>query len=243
MMDKPLSLGAAALALATLAGCATMPADSDLPPPSPAIAGCDPAIAMRLSYLEPRLASHAEYANRWWWIWNSVHAIGLVYGGVNAGIEDDGGERAQGAVDATKSAIGLARGVLDPPALRDGYGLVEDVDTGTPQGCLQRLHAAEELLYTAAEQAHEERRGWTRHVGNLGLNTAGAAIVAEGFDEPSGWGSGALGFVVGEIEIWTYPWHAERTARDYEARFPRDHLSAPRWRVEERGGDTVMVLD
>ena len=54
---------------------------------------------------------------------------------------------------------------------------------------------------------------------------------------------GALGVVTGELELWSYPWHAEHTVREYEQRFPRDELSAPRWRIEERGDDTVMILD
>ena len=34
------------------------------------------SVAARLQYLEPRLAAHASYADRWWWLWNGVHAGG-----------------------------------------------------------------------------------------------------------------------------------------------------------------------
>jgi hypothetical protein len=226
-----------------LSGCASLRGTGELPPPSAALASCEPSIAARLQYLEPRLVAHARYANQWFWVWNGVHAGGLVYGTAVAATEDDRGERAQGAVDATKSAIGLARSVIDPPKLRRGMDEVRDIATASSDGCLTRLHAAEELLHAAAEQAHEERRGWTRHAGNVLLNLIGAIVVAEGYDDGSGWGSGALGIAVGELEIWTYPWHAERTLEEYERTFPRDRLSAPRWRTEEQGGETVMVLD
>jgi hypothetical protein len=231
------------LAVAFLSGCATFQEGAALPPPDGALAACEGSVGARLQYLEPRLAAHASYADRWWWLWNGVHATGLVYGGVMAGVEDDGGERALAAVDATKSAIGLADGVLDPPVLRKGIDPITDIETATAEGCVARLRAAEELLYAAADDAHAERRGWIAHAGNLALNLIGAVVVAEGFDEPSGWGAGALGFVVGEVELWSFPWHAEHTVREYERRFPRDELSTPRWRIEEKDGETVMVLD
>jgi hypothetical protein len=244
MTRTSVGTGLSILALAACTGCASLTGGEErLPPPNPAIAGCSPAVSARLQYLEPRLVAHARYADRWWWIWNGVHATGLVYGSAMAATEDDGGEQALSAVDATKSAIGLAHSVIDPPALRTGMDDVRAIELVSETGCVTRLHAAEDLLYAAAEEAHEERRGWKSHAGNLALNLIGAVVVAEGFDESSGWGAGALGFVVGEIETWTFPWHAERTAAEYEHLFPRDGLSAPRWRTEERGDDTVMILD
>jgi hypothetical protein len=46
--------------------------------------------------------------------------------------------------------------------------------------------------------------------------------VAEGFHEGSGWSSGALGLVVGEIEIWTYPARAEKILEEYRRRYRQD---------------------
>ena len=231
------------LALAFLSGCATLQEGAELLPPDRALAACEGSVGERLHYLEPRLAAHASYADRWWWLWNGVHALGIVYGGAMAGVEDDGGERALQAVDATKSAIGLADGVMNPPVLRKGMDQVSEIEVASATGCVARLRAAEALLYDAAKEADEMRRGWLTHAGNVTLNLVGAVVVAEGFDESSGWGAGALGLVVGEIEIWSFPWHAERTVEEYERRFPRDELSAPRWRIEEQGDDTVMILD
>jgi hypothetical protein len=231
------------LALAFLSGCATFDEGARLPRPDGALAACEGRVAARLQYLEPRLAAHASYAQRWWWLWNGVNAGGIVYGATMAGTADDGGERALEVVDATKAAVGLAENLVDPPVLREGMDRVSAIEVASTSGCVARLHAAEELLYAAAEEAQDERRGWVNHIGNLALNLIGAVVVAEGFDESSGWGSGALGLVVGEIQIWSYPWHAEHTVREYERLFPRDELSAPRWRVEEKAGDTVMILD
>jgi hypothetical protein len=105
------------------------------------------------------------------------------------------------------------------------------------------LARAEAQLERAVHDAHAERRSWLPHLGNLALNLAGALVVAEGFDEGSGWGSGALGFVVGEIRIWTYPWQAESTLEEYRERFAPNLAQQPAWRTEQRNGREVLVLE
>jgi hypothetical protein len=201
-----------------LSGCAAL-GGGPLPPPDPAIAQCAPPLAARLRFLESHLAEHARYARRWWNAWNGVYVGGIVVSGALAGIEDGRGERADQAVDAAKSVIGLTHNLIDPPTAREGVEPLRAIDTDSPAGCERRLAFAEELLRRHAEDARHERRRWLPHLGNLALNLAGALIVAEGFDEGSGWSSGAIGFVVGEIRIWTYPHQAERTLEEYERRF------------------------
>jgi hypothetical protein len=139
---------------------------------------------------------------------------------VQAGFEDDGGERADQVVNAVKSGIGLTRNLVAPPVIRKAPQDLAAIDPAAPDGCARRLARAEEILVRAAEQAQRERRAWLPHLGNLALNLVGAVIVAEGFDEGSGWSSGAIGLAVGEVRIWSYPWHAQETKRDYEQRFP-----------------------
>lgn len=238
------SLAACSLALAVLgSGCATLRGEGEPIPPDPALARCDAESAARLRFLEPRLAAQARYAGRWWWTWNAVYVGGIGYGAAAAGFGDERGERADHAVDAVKSAIGLGRNLLVPPVAREGVEALQTLDPRKPGGCAERLAVAEDLLQRAARQAHRERRSWRAHLGNLALNLAGAIVVAEGFDEGSGWGSGALGFVVGEIRIWTYPWQAERALSEYERRFPRAAGARPRWRTESRGERQMLVLD
>ena len=107
--------------------------------------------------------------------------------------------------------IGLAENLIRPPRAKDGTRDLSKIATSTPAGCAQRLARAEEILRENAAQAHE-RISWKAHAGNVALNLAGALVVAEGFgDEKSAWQSGALGFVVGEGRIWSYPWHARST--------------------------------
>jgi hypothetical protein len=199
-------------------GCASL-GGGPLPAIDPALARCDPAIAARLRFLEPRLADHARYARRWWMAWNGVYAGGIVFSGTMAGIEDGRGERADGVVSVAKSAIGLSENLLAPPTAKTGVEPLRAIATASPRGCERRLALAEELLRRHVADARKQRHSLGPHLENLALNLAGALIVAEGYDEGSGWSSGALGLVVGEIHIWTYPAQAEDTLKEYERRF------------------------
>src|SRR5690606_14009632 len=130
------------------------------------------------------------------------------------------GERADLVVSAAKAGIGLARTVWRPPSARRGADELRELPTGTPEACAARLALAEAILRRNAAESAARRRSWVPHLANLGLNLAGALIVAEGFDEPDWWVSGALGFAVGEVQIWSHPWQAGTALADYERRFP-----------------------
>lgn len=210
----------AAVVLLAGLGCASVSGPPS--PPDPAISRCAPPLAVRLRFLEEHIAKEALYARRWWTLWTGVHGGGLAVSSGLAAIEDGRGQRASHVVDAAKAGIGLTRNLLSPPLARDALREMRGVNLAVPGGCEQRIAYAEDLLVRAAEQAQRERRSWVPHVSNLALNLIGAAIVAEGFHEGSGWSSGALGLVVGEIEIWTYPARAEKILEEYRRRYRQD---------------------
>lgn len=224
-------------------GCASLAIHDPPPAPDLTLSRCEPETADRLRFLESQLASNARYADRWWWLWNGVHGGGIVAGAAMAAVENGRGKRADGTVGALKATIGLTQNLLAPPVAREGVKGLRAIQTDRPDGCSERLAAAEELLRDAARDAHEERRGWLSHAGNLAINLIGALVVAEGFDEGSGWSSGALGLVVGEVQIWSYPWQAEAMLEEYERRFPRTAGAAPHWRTELRDERLFLVLD
>jgi hypothetical protein len=216
--------------IASLAGAAGAARAQGL---DPALDRCVGETATRLRFLEERLQAHQRYANRWVLGWGTVYVGGMVVEGTRAGFEDDRGERANQVVNAVKSGIGLTRDiVLDPPHARHGARELTAMPTATPADCQQRLARAEQLVQDLAQDAREERKSWIPHLGNLALNLVGAVIVAEGFDEPAGWASGAIGFAVGEVRIWTFPWQAEGTWQEYQRRFPRTTSDGPRWSIE-----------
>lgn len=207
-------------ALLGATGCATHRA-SPLRMPDPALDRCEAPVTARLRFLERRLDAHARYARRWWWAWNGVFGGGLAFAAASAATEDGRGARANQAVDAVKSAIGLTQNLVDPPPAREGVEALRAIDPSRPGACAERLARAEDLLARAVHDARR-RRTWRPHLVNLALNLAGALIVAEGFHEGTGYSSGALGIVVGEIEIWSRPWQAEATLEEYERRFPAE---------------------
>jgi hypothetical protein len=207
-------------------------------------ASCTRETAARSSFLEERLEGRRRYADGWWKGWATVHGLGLVVEGTRAGFEDDRGERANQVVSAVKSSIGLARDFIDPPHAKDGADALRAIPATSREACEARLARAEELLRRNADEA-DERYSWKRHLANLGLNLAGAVIVAEVFDEPRGWASGALGFAVGEMQLWSQPWQARRDWEEYQRSFPgAEPPSAPptTWRVvPSASGIHVMV--
>jgi hypothetical protein len=140
---------------------------------------------------------------------------------------DDAGERADQIVSAVKSGIGLGQNLWMPPPARDGADALRGMPADSAAACAERLARAEDVLRRNAEESREQRFGWIPHAGNLALNAAGALIVTQGFDEKSGWASAALGLVVGEITIWTYPWQAPGALAEYERRFPASGVPQP----------------
>jgi hypothetical protein len=211
---------------------------------TPAAASCEPETAARLSFLEERLEARRRYADIWWKSWGTVYGFGLVVEGTRAGFENDRGERANQVVGAVKSSIGLARTFLSPPHAKDGADELLALPA-TSEDCATRLARAEEMLSRNAEEA-DSRYSWTRHLANLGLNLAGAVIVAEAFDEPRGWASGALGFAVGEVHLWSHPWQARQDWEEYQRSFPRNGSSrAPSttWRVLPSASGVRVVVE
>jgi hypothetical protein len=232
-------------AVAWLALAASAPAGAQEPPADPALERCAGDTGARLRFLEARLAGDRRYADLWWKGWTGVFVGGIVVQGARAGFEGHEGQRADLIVSAAKSGIGLARSLWSPPPARMGAAELAEMPTATPADCAERLARAEQILRRNAADGASERRSWIPHAANLGLNLAGALIVAEGFDEKDGWVSGAIGFAVGEGRIWSYPWQAGNALAEYERRFPASGV--PRtppvtWHFESWGAGARVSL-
>jgi hypothetical protein len=207
--------------------------------------GCGGDAGARLRFLEESLEGDERYADWWWRGWGAVYVGGIVVQGSRAALEEEQGKRADMIVAAAKSGIGLARTIWAPPPARLGAEELVGMPTATPEECQERLARAEGILRRNAEDSRGERRSWIPHLANLGLNLAGAVIVAEGFDESDGWVSGAVGFAVGEARIWSYPWQAEGALEEYERRFPASGVPAPppaTWHFEPWGAGARVTL-
>lgn len=240
---RPISGLLCAMTCCALAGAA--PAQAEPPAPDPALERCTGDTGARLRFLEDRLGGDRRYADLWWKGWTTVFVGGIVVQGTRAGFEGDEGQRADLIVSAAKSAIGLGRSLWSPPPARLGASELAGMPTDSAEGCAARLARAEEILRRNAEDGDSERRSWIPHAANLGLNLAGAVIVAEGFDEKDGWVSGAIGFAVGEGRIWSYPWQAGNALAEYERRFPASglpHEPATTWHFESWGAGARVTV-
>jgi hypothetical protein len=207
---------------------------------------CERDTRDRLQFLESRLDSNGTYANGWWIGWTAVYSAGIAVEGARAGLTDDGGKRADAVVSAVKAGIGLTDNFVRPPPAKRGTRELRTISTSEPDGCARRLARAEEILHENAADSRKRRFSWKAHAANLGLNLAGALIVAKGFDESSGWTSGAVGLVVGEGRIWSYPWQPPGVLAEYERRFPKSGVPQPpetSWRLEPWGGGVRLVVN
>ncbi len=211
----------------------------------PALERCDRDTADRLRFLESHLDEKSGYAEGYWVGWTAVYSAGIAVQGARAGLDDDAGKRADAIVSVVKAGVGLTDNLLRPPPAKDGTRELHTISTSDAGGCARRLARAEEILRENAADSRRRRFSWKAHAGNLAINLAGALIVAEGFDESSGWTSGALGLAVGEGRIWSYPWHAPGALAEYERRFPASGVPRPpetSWRLEPWGNGARLVV-
>lgn len=211
------------LAVATL-----QPASAASDVPVVDTTGCDADSAARLRWLVERLESRELYADLWWRGWFGFYGLGVIIQSVSAGVEDDEGEQADLVVSAVKALGGVTRLYFSRPVARLGADPILD----EAAACRERVAKGEELLRQAAKES-DRRYDWKAHASNVGINVAGGLIVAEGFDEQDGWISAGVGIAVGEVMLWSHPWHGRNDLEEYEARFaPAERVS---WSVAPFG--------
>jgi hypothetical protein len=186
-----------------------------------ALGGCSAGTAERLTFIEDRLEMRRPYATWWWRGWTTFYGLGVVIQGVRGGLEKDDSTQADMVVSAAKATIGVTRLLVWPTKAKEGADPMRAVEPADESACRERLRIGEELMRANARES-ESRWDWKRHAANVGLNVAGALIVAEGWDDPSrGWRSAGIGIAVGEVFTFSHPWKADDDLVEYEQRFDR----------------------
>ena len=172
----------------------------------------------RLAFIEHELDSQRRRSQAWQYGWMSVDTVGLGLGSYQATLADDVGHRARGIVDATKSAFDLLNLSLLPlPGLR-GADPIRALPGDTPEQRQAQLDAAERLLARSAARAAEQR-SLIEHLGNVGINVFGGAVIL-GFGGPrDALVDTATGIAMGELMIFTAPWSPVRGPADYRRHF------------------------
>ena len=198
-----------------------IPADAsadDSSTPATAISTpCKGTTAEKLEFISSRLDERQRHARIWWMGFTGFYGIGTVVSAAQAATEHDDGDRAIAIVSTVKAAFGTTRlFFFDRPAALDGG---EPVREKLPD-CDAALARGEELMQRAAHETRS-RYSWKRHLSIIGINSLGAVIAGEGWnDRQDAWVSAGIGIAVGEVMAWTHPWNGVRDLEEYEARFP-----------------------
>lgn len=200
-------------------------------------------IDRRTAFLSERLEDRRLHAEAWQFGWLFVNAGGTVVSSVEA-VYDEGDDRAFDIIEAAKSSIGTAYMFFSPMPGWRGAELVRQMPDRTREEKLARLRRAEELMREAAEHA-KRRKSWVVHIGNLGLNLVGAAILF-GLDSPTNAAvSLGLDTAVGEAQIWSRPWAPEQDWEDYVRRVETGEISTGgppiRWGIAPTGRGAAFV--
>jgi hypothetical protein len=200
------------------------------------VSACDGRTRERLQWLFERADSREGHADLWWRGWIGFYGAGAVFQGTRAGFEDDEGQRADLIVSAAKAVGGVARLFFSRPVARLGADPLRAEALPDEESCLARVAQGEGLLHQAAQES-ERRWDWKPHLFNVAVNTAGALIVTQAFDQNSGWISAGIGIAVGKAMLWSHPWHGKSDLEDYEVRFAHALPSRTSWALMpyERG--------
>jgi hypothetical protein len=206
---------------------------------------CGGDTAARIRFLEDNLGENRSYARWYYGGWLGFYTVGVGYSSWGAA-HNERGEQAVHIVSAVKAVGGIGRMLYWPPNAKEGADPSRNLPASSPGQCRHRLEVAEQTLRLNAEQA-EKRWDWKPHVFNAAIHAAGALIVGEIYNgaRQEAWTSAAVGEVVGEAIIWSFPWQAADVLEEYERRFPKTGLPPePRvgWGVAPTiGGASVYV--
>ena len=182
----------------------------------------DEEISQRLRFIEQRLDDGRRHASYWQHGWSGFYAISGALQGASAIRTDDGDNRANSIVGATKSALALTTQLLQPLNARLGADEIRAMPGDSRADRLNQLGRGEDLLRQNAGRAGE-RTMWKTHLTSLAVNLAGGAAIWAFGDGKDALISVASGIAFSELSIWTQPGRAITDLEDYENKFSGNH--------------------
>jgi len=213
-------------------------------PLSGELAGLSEAeLERRIAFLEERLEDGRRPTRLWQFGFTSAWSLGIVAGGVQAGLSDEHDTRVRGIVTATKAAIGTARLALRPHPGWRGAEPLHAVEGEGRDALEARLRAGEEQLVAVARRARRSR-SWVPHLANFGVNAAGSAVTLALGNPSDAAVSFGVGTAMGTVLILSSP---TRGAGDLKA-YRRDVLGEsagqthPRWSLAPMGRGLLLSV-
>ena len=182
----------------------------------------DEEISQRLRFIEQRLDEGRRHANYWQLGWSGFYAVSGAVQGASAIRTDDGDNRANYIVGATKSALALTTQLLRPLNARYGADEIRAMPGESRADKLSQLERGEDRLRQNAERAGE-RTMWKTHLISLAVNLAGGAAIWAFGDGKDALISVASGIAFSELAIYTQPGRAITDLEDYENKFSGYH--------------------
>jgi hypothetical protein len=190
------------------------------------------AIDARYDEIHAALRRGRPAAKTWWHTWTWSYAALTAGQTVAAVAVNERGLRADFAVGAAQSAIGLVGMLVATPTTPIGaVSSLDAMDASTPKAREARLRRAERLLEKSADEEQQARAWYTQVAGGI-VNLSGAFVLWLGYDRfATGWASLAGGVALTELQILTTPtaaiedWNSYRTRGSIRPREPGRSLS------------------
>ena len=202
----------------------------------------DAELAARLDFLERRLDAARPASLAWQWGWTGFYSASLAANAGYAAVADDHDDRVRAIVDAVKSGVAMVqtlRLARDPLPGNLGAEPMRAKPGEDRAARLQRLAVGERQLLASAERA-ETRYDLGRHLLVVGGNLLGGAAILAFGSARDAITSTAIGTAIGEAQIWSQPWRAQRDLADYRSAFP--DASGTGWELRPRGPGVELVL-
>lgn len=204
-----------ALLAAITIGLAPLSAAAD--PPRAAAPYSDAEITQRIAFIQTRLDRATPAADRWWYGWY-IGWSGLTVGqSVIAVAATDAGLRADSAVGAVGSSLGIGPlGVFPFPACTAAAEL-RSLSASTPDERLRKLKRAEGLLRNSAD-AEAFGRSWITHALSGTVSIALGLVLGLGYKRPvTGALNAVAGIAISEAQIFTQPTAAINDWSEYRS--------------------------
>ncbi len=226
-MPRSVSLPLLALALATITTSARAAEERS-----------DAEVTRRLAFIEQRLESGTAAADRWWYGWYAGYSALTVGQFVIALGVTDPKARADYAVGAAASSLGVIPLAFVSFTPRFAAADLRVYPAATPEQRRRKLAAAERLLH-AASDVELQGRSWVTHALGLSVSLATGLVLGLGYHSPRGAVLNSLGGVVlTELQAFTQPTAAIDAWRAYglgQITSPPTATNKPRWGIVPQG--------
>ena len=202
-------------------------------------------MSRRIALLQERLDRGTPAANRWWYGWYGAYGALAIGQAAVAIAVDDPGTRADMAVGAVTSAVGLLPLGLFPFEPRHAAADLRGAPARTAAERRAKLALGERLLSASAD-IESFGQSWIAHALGASVSLASGLVLALAYDRvTSGIVNGVGGIAVGELQIFTQPtgaiddWRSYRRAIGRPA--PDAQLEPVRWRIAPYPGGIALV--